>query len=126
MLGGYAYQDGEITGTQSATIVKGNAVPFQPRNTFTLWNRCDFTPWLGAGLGVINQSSYFPSADNQVRVPGFTRVDGAPFWSIGERWLAQLNLENIFGAKYYPVAHSNNNITPGAPFSARFALTARF
>ena len=126
VLGGYAYQDGEITGTQSATIVKGNAVPFQPRNTFTLWNRYDFTPWLGAGLGVINQSSYFPSADNQVRVPGFTRVDGALFWSISERWLAQLNVENIFGAKYYPVAHSNNNITPGAPFSARFALTARF
>jgi catecholate siderophore receptor len=126
VLGGYAHQDGEITGTQSPTIAKGNAVPFQPRNTFTLWNRYDFAPWLGAGLGVVNQSSYFPSADNQVRVPGFTRVDGALFWSIGERWLAQVNLENIFGAKYYPVAHSNNNITPGAPFSARFALTARF
>lgn len=126
VLGGYAYQDGEITGTQSATIVKGNAVPFQSRNTFSLWNRYDFTPWFGAGLGIINQSSYFPSADNQVRVPGFTRVDGALFWTISERWLAQVNVENLFGAKYYPVAHSNNNITPGAPFFARFALTARF
>ena len=126
VLGGYAYQDGEITGTQSATIVKGNAVPFQSRNTFSLWNRYDFTERFGAGLGVVNQSSYFPSADNQVRVPGFTRVDAAFFWTISERWLAQANLENVFGAKYYPVAHSNNNITPGAPFSARFALTARF
>jgi catecholate siderophore receptor len=126
VLGGYAHQDGEITSTQSATIVKGNAVPFQSRNTFSLWNRYDFTEQLGAGVGIINQSSYFPSADNQVRVPGFTRVDGALFWAISERWLAQVNVENIFGAKYYPVAHSNNNITPGAPVSARFALTARF
>ena len=126
VLGGYAHQSGEITGTQSATIVKGNAVPFQPRNTFSLWNRYDFTDQLGAGLGIVNQSSYFPSADNQVRVPGFTRVDGALFWALSERWLAQVNVENIFGAKYYPVAHSNNNITPGAPVSARFALTARF
>jgi catecholate siderophore receptor len=126
VLGGYAHQDGEITSTQSATIVKGNAVPFQSRNTFSLWNRYDFTEQLGAGVGIINQSSYFPSADNQVRVPGFTRVDGALFWAVSERWLAQVNVENIFGAKYYPVAHSNNNITPGAPVSARFALTARF
>lgn len=126
VLGGYAHQDGEIKSTQSATIVKGNAVPFQSRNTFSLWNRYDFTDRLGAGVGIINQSSYFPSADNQVRVPGFTRVDGAFFWAISERLLAQVNLENIFGAKYYPMAHSNNNITPGAPFSARFALTSRF
>lgn len=126
VFGGYAYQDGEIRGTQSATIVKGNAVPFQSRNAVSLWNRYDFTEALGAGIGVINQSSYFPSADNQVRVPGFTRFDAAFFWNISEKWLAQLNLENLFGAKYYPVAHSNNNITPGSPFAARFALTARF
>ena len=32
---------------------------------------------------------------------------------------AQINVENIFGVKYYPSADSNNNITIGSPRAAR-------
>lgn len=71
-------------------------------------------------------SSTQSATDNAVRIPGFARLDGAVFWNINERWSAQVNAENLLGAKYYPVANSNNNITPGAPFSVRAALTARF
>lgn len=126
VMGGYAYQDGEIASDQSATIRKGNAVPLVSRNTVSLWNRYDFTPQFGAGLGIIHQSGYFASADNQVKIPAFTRVDAALYWNINDRLFAQANFENLFNTKYYPVANSNNNITPGAPFSMRFALTARF
>ncbi|TDH63820.1 TonB-dependent siderophore receptor [Dankookia rubra] len=126
VLGGWAIQNSEITSDQSATIRKGNNVPFVSHNTVSLWNRYDFLPQLGAGLGVVHQSGYYAATDNAVRIPAFTRFDAALFWSLTERVALQANFENLFGVKYYPVANSNNNITPGAPFAARFALTTRF
>lgn len=133
VMGGYTRTDGEITGTQSGTVRAGNTTPFLSRNTLSLWNRYEFQPEIGGyaprmslALGVINQSSYFAAADNGVRIPGFTRFDAAASWEIRPGYVAQLNLENLAGARYYPVAHSNNNISPGAPFTIRGALTARF
>ncbi|RPJ71917.1 MAG: TonB-dependent receptor, partial [Acidobacteria bacterium] len=75
---------------------------------------------------VIRRGSIFTSTDNTVSVPGFTRVDGAMFATISRRLRAQLNVENLFDARYYASAHSNNNIMPGAPRSARVSLTALF
>jgi catecholate siderophore receptor len=75
---------------------------------------------------VVHQSHYFAATDNRVRIPGFTRFDAALYWNVTERVALQANFENLFGAKYYPVADNNNNITPGSPFAARFGLTARF
>ena len=126
VMAGWANTTGEFTASQSATVPKGNSIPFLPRNTLTLWNRYNLLPQLGLGLGIINQSSYYAAADNTVVIPGFTRVDAALFWTVTERLLFQVNLENLNRAKYYPVADNNNNITPGAPFAARFALTARY
>jgi catecholate siderophore receptor len=126
VLGGWAFQEGEITSRQSATVAKGNTVPFLSRNAVSLWNRIEVTPTLGVGVGVIHQSSYFAATDNLVRIPGFTRLDAALFWRATERVGVQANFENLLGTKYYPEAHSNNNITPGAPFAMRFALTANF
>jgi catecholate siderophore receptor len=37
-----------------------------------------------------------------------------------------VNVENLLDAAYYPYAHSNDNITPGAPRAVRLSLTARF
>jgi catecholate siderophore receptor len=125
-MGGWANATGEFTASQSPTVPKGNTIPFLSRNTFSLWNRYDVLPQLGLGLGVVAQSSYYAAADNAVRIPGFARVDAALFWSVTERVLFQVNLENVNRAKYYPVADNNDNITPGAPFAARFALTARY
>jgi catecholate siderophore receptor len=126
VLGGWSVQQGEVTTAQSASIRAGNSVPFLSRNTVSLWNRYDVTPRFGAGLGIIHQSHYFAATDNAVRIPGFTRFDAALFWNVTERVTAQVNVENLFGVRYYPVADNNNNITPGAPFAARFAVTTRF
>jgi hypothetical protein len=78
------------------------------------------------GLGIISQDRYYASADNTVQVPGYTRVDGAIFWRLNKYVKAQVNVENIVGAKYYPTADGNNNITPGSPRAARFVLTTNF
>lgn len=80
----------------------------------------------GAGIGIVSQTEYFANADNQVHVPGFTRVDGALFYRFDTNLRAQLNVENIFGVKYYPSADSNNNITIGSPRAARLSITASY
>jgi catecholate siderophore receptor len=125
-LAGWAVQDSEFTSAQSPTVPQGNTVPFVPRNTLSLWNRYEVTKRVGAGLGVVHQSSYFAAADNRVRIPAFTRFDAALYVKVTEQVELQANFENVFRTKYYPVADNNNNIVPGAPFAARFALTTRF
>ena len=38
----------------------------------------------------------------------------------------QLNVENLFNARYYVNADSNTNISPGSPRAIRVALITRF
>jgi catecholate siderophore receptor len=125
-LAGWAVQESEFTSAQSPTVPQGNTVPFVPRNTLSLWNRYEVSERVGAGLGVVHQSGYYAAADNRVRIPAFTRFDAALYVKVSEQVELQANFENIFRTKYYPVADNNNNIVPGAPFAARFALTTRF
>jgi catecholate siderophore receptor len=68
----------------------------------------------------------FAAIDNTVILPGYTRADAAVFYSVGEHWRIQANLQNLFNTKYYINADNNNNISPGSPRGVRVGLTARF
>lgn len=122
LVGGYAYQDGEITQTQSATVRAGARLAQLPRHSASLWNRVEVTPRLGLGLGVIYRSAIFASTDNTVTLPGFTRVDAALYYQVSDQVSAQLNVENLFDTGYYAAANSNTNITPGSPRAVRLSL----
>ena len=124
VMGGYAWQTGEILATQSASAPAGNRLAQLPRHSASLWNRFDVTPTFGFGIGAIYRGEFFASTDNTVTVPGFTRFDGALFWDVSEHVHLQLNIENLLDKEYYSAAHSNQNITPGAPRGAM--LSARF
>ncbi|MEO6421746.1 MAG: TonB-dependent siderophore receptor [Candidatus Nitrotoga sp.] len=126
VMGGYTYQDGEITSTQSSSAKAGAVLAELPRNNFSLWNRYDINPMWGVGLGIINRGSMFTSTDNSVRLAGFTRVDAAVYAKINNNMRAQLNIENLFDKGYYASAHNNNNISPGSPLAARVSLIANF
>jgi catecholate siderophore receptor len=126
IAGGYAYQDGEIKATQSATIVAGARLAQLPRHTLSLWNRYDLNRRLGAGLGAIYRDEIYTSTDNTVKLPGFVRFDAALFYRFNDRLRAQLNVENILDRDYYASAHSNNNITPGSPRAFRVSVTTAF
>ena len=125
VVAGYAWQDGEITRSLSPTAAAGARLAQLPEHSFSVWNRYDLSAAWGAGLGVIHRGAVFASTDNAVTVPGFTRVDAALFATFG-RLRGQVNVENLLDAEYYAFAHSNNNITPGAPRAIRLAVTARF
>jgi catecholate siderophore receptor len=61
-----------------------------------------------------------------VRLPGFTRLDGAVFYKLNENLRAQANVENLLNRRYTATADGNNNITPGSPRALRFAVVATF
>ena len=126
VMGGYAFQLGEFTSDIQGIAKKGATVGELPRHTFSVWNRYDFTPRVGAALGVIYRGDMFASADNTVRIPDFTRVDAALFAQLTKQVRAQLNIENLFDANYFASVHNNNNITPGSPIAIRATLIANF
>lgn len=125
VMGGYAFQHGEITDTTDVAK-KGATVAELPRNTFSMWSRYNFTPKYGAALGVINRSDMFASVDNAVRVQGFTRVDAAFYARLSKMVRMQVNIENIFNTKYIASVHNNNNMLPGSPIVARASLIIKF
>lgn len=126
IAGGYAYQDGRIKATQSATVVAGARLAQLPRHTLSLWNRYDLSAQWGVGIGAIYRDAIFTSTDNTVTLPGFVRFDAAVFYRFNKSVRAQLNVENVFDRAYFASAHSNNNITPGSPRALRVSVTTNF
>jgi len=126
VMGGYAYQVGELTNDVFAVAKKGASVAELPRHTFSVWSRYDFTPRIGAAFGVIYRDDMFASLTNKVRLPDFTRVDAALFAQLSKSFRAQLNIENLLDTKYFAAAHNDFNISPGAPITVRASLIANF
>ncbi|MGH8763107.1 MAG: TonB-dependent receptor, partial [Nitrosospira sp.] len=125
VMGGYAYTDAEIT--RAITGANAGAVVAQvPKHTVSAWNRYDFSPVLGGGLGVVHRSSMYASLDNTVLLPGYTRLDAAIFLKLTKVLRVQANLENIADVDYVAAAHNNNNILPGAPRIYRVTVIANF
>jgi catecholate siderophore receptor len=126
LIGGYAYQDGEITRSISATAQAGASLAQLPKHSFSLWNKYDLSSQWSVGLGLIHRGEIFTSTDNTVILPSFFRVDAGVFFNLNSTFQAQLNVENLFDEDYYSSAHSNTNITPGSPRAFRVALNTRF
>lgn len=126
VMGGYAYQDAKLTAAPSAAIRAGTTVAQVPTHSLSVWNRYDFTPSIGAGLGVVYRDSIFSSTSNAVTLPAFTRVDAALYYALSKQYKLQLNVENLFDKRYYASANSDTNITPGSPRALRVTLNANF
>lgn len=123
VIASYGYLDTEVVASATAAPTEAaNA----PRHTLGLWNKVQITPDFAAAVGVIYQSARFAGTDNTVKLPGFTRVDLALFYDVSEALELQLNVENLFDETYFPNAHSNTNITPGAPLTLKVGLSASF
>lgn len=125
LIAGYSYQDAEVTSTTAAAPA-GRALALVPEQSFSLWSTYQVLPRWRVGAGVIHQSDRFASLSNAVTLPDFTRVDAAVYFTLSDAIDLQVNVENLTNALYFPTAHNDNNITPGAPRHVRAALSARF
>jgi catecholate siderophore receptor len=123
---GYALQEAEVRTATTACTMGDCDVALVPKHQASLWTRYDFTPQLGVGFGVYHQSKSFASISNQVVLPSYTRVDAAVYWRITPAVQAQLNVENLLDERYFPTAHNDNNITPGAPTTVKATLRFGF
>lgn len=119
LIAAYAYQDGEILSDlrTSATSVTpaGTRLAQLPRHSASLWNRYDFNPQWGVGLGVVYRDEIFSSISNDVTLDSFTRVDAAIYYAVSPSVQLQLNVENLFDKEYFASAHNDNNLLPGSP-----------
>jgi catecholate siderophore receptor len=123
--GGYTWQDAHLDGRDAVRLAQ------VPRHQFALWNRYDFNPVVGAGLGVIRQSAQWaalhnPGVNNATRLPGFTRIDAALFIAAADNVELQVNVENLLDEAYFSDAHNNNNVSIGAPINARLTARVKF
>jgi catecholate siderophore receptor len=119
---GYAWQKAEVISGTTACASGDCEVPNVPRHSFSLWNRYDVSKSLGLGLGVIARSKSFASISNAVVLPGYARVDAAAYYKVMRGIEAQINVENILGADYFPMTNGDNNIAPGGPRAVRAQL----
>lgn len=122
---GYTLQDGEIVSTTAAAPA-GQALAQLPRHQFSAWGRYDFTDQLGVAVGAVRQSQQFATISNAVRLPGFTRIDAALFYKVSAALELQVNVENLTDTDYFPSAHTDHNISTGAPLNARLGVKLRF
>jgi catecholate siderophore receptor len=122
---GYSYLDGEVDRVDGSGN-SGNRTRQTPEHMFSLWNMFTVSDRLSLGLGAIYQDSYFTTEDNTVEVPSYTRLDAAAFYRLNDRTRLQLNVENLLDEDYFPDAHSNTNISTGAPLNARFSVILDF
>lgn len=102
MVDAYTYSDGtfldNISGNGGTVTVRaGNQLPNIPKHAASLWTRFDPIEQLGIGAGVIYQGKCYAATDNQVAMPGYTRVDGALYYTVAPEFSLQVNVENIFG-----------------------------
>ncbi|EIL98796.1 TonB-dependent receptor [Rhodanobacter thiooxydans] len=125
VMGGYAWQEGEITRPLSPSLPAGTRLAQLPKHSASLWNRYDFNPMWGAGVGAIHQGPVFASTSNRVTLKGYTRYDAAVFLTLSPQLRLQLNVENLFDKRYFVSAHNDNNITPGSPRAFYLGVNVR-
>ena len=125
VIGSYAWLDARTILSVPGTPA-GRILPQTPETSLGLWNRYDFNDRWGIALGAIHRSESFASISNAVTLKSYTRYDGAVFYRFDPRFSLQLNIENLFDKTYFPSAHSDTNITPGAPRSAYVTLNMKF
>ena len=124
LYGGYASLYARVT-ADTAAAPAGRRVGLVPRSQLSLWSTYDFPKGWGAGGGILDQSKVFTSFSNAVELPGFTRVDAVAYYRVRGYRIA-VNAENVLNTRYYPTAHGDNNISPGAPRNVHVTLSATF
>ena len=130
IIASYAYQDAEITRdirtSPTSVTPKGTALAQTPKQAIGVWNRYDFSPTWGVGLGALYRDGAFASTSNAVTLKSYARYDGAIYYTLNDNIDLQLNVENLFNKKYFPSAHSDTNISTGAPRGLYLSANFKF
>lgn len=122
---GYTYLDGRVDRVDGSGT-SGNRTRQTPKHTFSLWSQYEINDQIGIGAGATHQGSFFVREDNSVEIPAFIRFDASAYYEVSDDLRLQVNIENLLDTDYFPDAHSNDNISTGAPLNARFSIRQAF
>lgn len=134
---GYAWLDGRMTKSLATTgslqlptaavPAQGKVAALTPRNSAFLWAMKDMGHGLRVGGGVNYVGARFTSLTNLVTLPGYTTLDAALQYTLGQ-WDVDVNIKNLANRKYYVSAHGSNDnlILPGSPRTLQVTLRTRF
>lgn len=125
----YSYIDARVMRDSKAELV-GARKENTPYNSAALWTRYNFTQRsvlkdLGIGLGLQYSGDKVPWFTRAFRVPAYTLVDAALYYTPGKSNLQlALNVNNVLDETYWIGAQNYLRLFPGAP--RNFILTATY
>jgi catecholate siderophore receptor len=128
MNGGWAWMDAYYADNptlSSGISLQGKRAQLIPVNSGSFWQLYEWTRGFGAGLGAVAMNSRYTTSDNQVRLPGFARLDATAYYH-ARHWDLDAHIENLSNVRYYESAHTNNQIMPGSPVSGRVTFRLKF
>jgi iron complex outermembrane recepter protein len=134
LIASYGYTNAEIT--RSTDLRVGAKVPKVPQHKASLWSTYEFRQGglkgLGFGLGLFyladRPGGDIPSndSDDSYVLPSYLRTDAAIFYK-RDNWKAAINLENLFGVRYFESFNfGRNTVIPGAPFTVIGSISFEF
>ena len=123
IITGVSFLDGEII---DEGVLDDNVPREIPEFTVSAWGNYDLTDRFGLGLGVTHQGESFADGGNTTVLPSFTRLDAAAYYDVSDSLRLQVNIENLTDTDYFPSAHTDDQITVGAPINAKFTVSGRF
>jgi iron complex outermembrane receptor protein len=127
----YSYIDATIEADGDATL-EGKRKENVPTNSASLWTRYNLsqeTPLkdLGIGLGVQYSGSKVPWFTRAFKVPGYTIMDMAIYYTPSKANMQlALNINNVFDTTYWIGAQNYLRLFPGAPRNYMLTATYKF
>lgn len=128
---GYSYIDAEITREKDPALI-GARKQNTPIHSGTLWTRYHFPATtamkdLGVGLGLQYSGDKVPWFTRAFKVPAYTLLDLAVYYSPGKSNLQlAMNINNLLDKTYWLGAQNYLRLFPGAPRNIMFTATYRF
>lgn len=121
LLASYTQLKAEITDDTDPALV-GNRVANAPRTSASVWSTYDFggqAAGLSLGLGAIHVGARQANTANSFELPSYVRWDANAIYRFGEgeRYRAQLMVQNLGDRRYYDSGGSFVPTFPGAPRS---------
>ena len=123
VMAGVSVLDGEIL---DEGALQDNVPREIPEFTVNAWGNYDITDRFGLGLGATYQGDSFADGGNTTILPSFMRVDAAAYYDVSDSLRLQVNIENLTDTEYFPSAHTDDQITVGAPLNAKFTVSGAF
>jgi catecholate siderophore receptor len=105
--------------------VEGNRLGNVAARNATIWTTYTWASGVMLGGGLFYMGDRFTSNDNLVRIEPYTRVDLVAGYRLG-RYDLQINLRNVFNARYYESAHNNTNVMPAPGRNGLIGVRARW